>query len=582
MLDTVLHLGRFLLDAPKLSPAAKASPALLLRRNATRWPRRQAIAFKNRSYTWQEVDGLADRYAAYFHGLGVAQRDVIALMMDNRPEFIFAVMGLNRIGAISALINTTLSGSALAHALTVSQPVLILAGSEHEETVVDALGECSDLSEQQVYIQNDDGDTSQHPRVIDRRLSAARWRDLPGGVRARGGDTFCYIYTSGTTGLPKAAIIRNQRMLGANLVFGRLMHRSGPGDVIYVPLPLYHTNALFLGWGSALATGASIALRRRFSASAFWEDVRRYSATSFVYIGELCRYLLNRPTEPREHDHNLRVAVGNGLSPDIWQAFQRRFGVPIVREFYGSTEGNAFALNLEGKPGMIGRLGMGQVVVRCDPASGAILRGPDGLAIPAKVGESGLLVGRISRITRYDGYLDRRASASKIVENVRRRGDHYFDTGDLVRLNHGRWLSFVDRMGDTYRWKGENVSTAEVSGILAGATGVELCNVFGVHVPNCEGKAGMAAMATNAEFDLNAFAEYVGHNLSTAQRPLFLRLIDGGMRVTGTLKHQKVDYQDEGFDPNRVPDRLFYLQRGCYVPLDETTFQRLSRGEVMT
>ena len=519
MIKTALHFGRFLLDAPKLAPAAKSSPATLLRRNALRWPRRQAIAFGHRSYTWQEVDREVDRYAAFFHNLGLVQRDVIALMMDNRPEFLFVVMGLNRVGAIGALINTTLTGSALAHALTVSQPALIIAGSEHEEVIGDALDECSDLSREQVYIQNDDGDASAHPRVIDGMLSVARWRDLPGGVRPRGSDTFCYIYTSGTTGLPKAAVIRNQRMLGANLVFGRLMHRSGPGDVIYVPLPLYHTNALFLGWGAALATGASVALRRRFSASNFWEDVRRYSATSFVYIGELCRYLLNRPTEPREHDHSLRVAVGNGLSPDIWQAFQRRFGVPKVREFYGSTEGNAFALNLEGKPGMIGRLGMGQIVVKCDPDTGELVRDSKGLAVPTRKGEAGLLVGRISRLTRYDGYLDHRASEKKVLHGIKKKGDQYFDTGDLVRLHHGRWLSFVDRMGDTYRWKGENVSTIEVAGILAGAKGVELSSVYGVQVPNCDGRAGMAAMSTGSTFDMNDFSDYVNHNLTTAQRP---------------------------------------------------------------
>lgn len=581
ILSRARQLGRFLKDAPKLAPMARSSPALLLRRNASRWPRMQAIAFGNRSYRWAEVDREVDRYAAFFHNLGLNQDDAVALVMDNRPEFLFTLMGLNRIGAISALINTTLTGSALAHALTVSQPALIVAGSEHEGTVFDALRECGDLSEEQVYVQNDHGESSNHRRVIDEMLPLGRWRELPSGVRARGSDTFCYIYTSGTTGLPKAAVIRNQRMLGANLVFGHLMHRSGPGDVIYVPLPLYHTNALFLGWGSALATGAAIALRRRFSASAFWEDVRRYGATSFVYIGELCRYLYNRPTDPSERDHSLKVAVGNGLSPDIWQPFQRRFNVPVVREFYGSTEGNAFSLNVQGRAGMIGRLGAGQLVVRCDPATGEIRRTSRGLAVRVGPGESGVLLGKISRLARYDGYLDARASEKKVLRSIRRRGDRYFNTGDLVRLHPGRWLSFVDRMGDTYRWKGENVSTSEVGAILADALGVELCSVYGVKVPNADGRAGMAAMAVDEAFDLSDFTEHVFANLSSAQRPQFLRLVAGGMKITGTFKHQKSDYQDEGFDPARTDDALYYLGHDTYRRLDRCSYRELGQGGEM-
>jgi acyl-CoA synthetase (AMP-forming)/AMP-acid ligase II len=369
-------------------------------------------------------------------------------------------------------------------------------------------------------------------------------------------------------------------MITANVAFGRFMHQTGPGDVIYVALPLYHSSAMFLGLGASLATGAGMALRRKFSASNFWKDVRDFRATSFLYIGELCRYLMNVEPQDGERDHCLRVGVGNGMDPNIWQAFQERFGVPTIREFYGATEGNVAILNFRGRPRMIGRLAAGQALVQCDPATGEIFRDEWGFCERVKPGEDGLLVGRISAITTFDGYVDAKATEEKIVRDVFKKGDRYFNTGDIVHLHEDRWLSFIDRVGDTFRWKGENVSTAEVSSVLGDAPGILDANVYGVRVPHAEGRAGMAALDVSEDFDVDTFAGYVRAKLPGYQRPRFLRLLRADMRLTATFKHQKVDYRAEGFDPRRIEDPVYLFDGDRYLPVDEDLYAKIESGEV--
>jgi acyl-CoA synthetase (AMP-forming)/AMP-acid ligase II len=414
--------------------------------------------------------------------------------------------------------------------------------------------------------------------VIDDALEQSSTERDSHGYTPSNSDVYCYIYTSGTTGLPKAAIIRNQRMLGANIGFGRLMHRCGPGDTIYVTLPLYHSSAMFLGWGPALVTGASIALRRKFSASSFWQDIRRFDATSFIYIGELCRYLLNQPPDPKDREHRLRTCAGNGLRPDIWETFQRRFDIPVIREFYGSTEGNTALLNFEGRPGMIGKMQRGQALVRCDPMTGELIRNAEGRCERIGEGEIGLLLGRVSKVLRFDGYLDPAATNKKLVADVFEDGDQYFDTGDLLELHAGKWLSFADRAGDTFRWKGENVSTNEVAEILDGANGVLEANVFGVEIPGTEGRAGMVAISIDEGFDLEAFTKHIDENLASYQRPLFLRILADEMRVTATFKHQKVEYRDEAFDLARVKDPLYVRDGDGFAALTPARHEELERG----
>jgi acyl-CoA synthetase (AMP-forming)/AMP-acid ligase II len=578
--DTIQAGVRCAVDVPKILPTGRCSPGVLLRQWARKQPNKLAIAFEAERYSWRDVNDRANQYGAWFIDRGIGRGDVVALIMDNRPDFLFIVSALSKIGGVASLINTNLTGTALTHGIAICKPKLILSGSEHVEKVVEVLGDLPDIDPKtDVCVQLESGASPPADfEIVNDVVDAASRAEQGLDYLPTGRDVYCYIYTSGTTGLPKAAIISNQRMIAANVTFGHLMHRSGPGDVIYVVLPLYHSSAMFLGWGAALATGAGIALRRKFSASGFWKDVREFRATSFLYIGELCRYLLNAEPKEGERDHQLRVGVGNGMAPSIWRQFQERFGIPTIREFYGATEGNAPIVNLSGKPGMVGRLGIGQALLRCDSATGELHRNADGFCESVKPGEAGLLVARIIPAVNFDGYLDREATNKKIIQDVFKRGDRYFNSGDLLQLHAHRWMSFADRVGDTFRWKGENVSTAEVSGILGAAEGVLEANVYGVRVPNADGRAGMAALQVEDGFDLDDFARFVVERLPGYQRPRFLRLLRDEMRVTGTFKHQKVDYRDEGFDPTVISDPLYQWVDEHYVPVDAARFERIESG----
>jgi acyl-CoA synthetase (AMP-forming)/AMP-acid ligase II len=578
--DTFRGLMRLVADVPKLLPNGSCSPAQLCEHWARKTPDALALAYLDERYRWSELDRHAERYASWFASRGIGRGDVVALMMDNRPDFVFIVLALSKLCAAGALINTNLTGPALTHGINVSGAKLVLVGGEHLETVAEVVASLDAVEKpEDLCVQLEAGAAAPAGVTVVNDEVAAAAGPRPTRITPRSSDIYCYIYTSGTTGLPKAAIIRNQRMVGAGVTFGRMMHRCEAGDVIYVALPLYHSSAMFLGLGAALGTGAAIAIRRKFSASAFWTDVREFDATSFLYIGELCRYLLNSEPREGERDHGLRVGVGNGMAPSIWEPFQQRFGIPTIREFYGSTEGNAMLMNLSGRPRMVGRMMAGQVLVRCDEESGKLLRNAQGFCEKVGPGGTGLLLGRLSPVVAFDGYVDRDATNAKIVTDVFKKGDRYFNSGDLLHLHDGRWLSFADRVGDTFRWKGENVSTAEVSGILGNADGVLEANVYGVKIPRTEGRAGMAALQVDDAFDVAAFGRFVIETLPGYQRPLFLRLLEAEMRVTGTFKHQKVDYRREGFDPSAISDRLYVLDGDAYVPLSESVFAAIESGE---
>jgi len=488
---------------------------------------------------------------------------------------------LSRIGAVAALINTQLRGPGLEHAIAISGARLVICGSEHAAAVLAATADIPGVvpNKNLVAQRDPEADDAHSLRIVEDELQPGGDTDPVRGERLRNSDLCCYVYTSGTTGLPKAAVIRNQRMLGGGFTFGHLMHRSAPGDLIYVALPLYHSSALFLGWGAALATGAAIGLRRRFSVSGFWSDVRRWRATSFLYIGEMCRYLLDSPPHPDERSHVLRAAVGNGMRPDLWVPFQERFGIPVVREFYGATEGNAPLLNISGRPGMIGRLSGGQAVVRCDPTTGEPVRGPDGYCRRVGPGETGLLLGRISRALSFDGYVDKEATRKKVRSDVFRKGDRFFDTGDLVTMSRGGWLSFADRVGDTFRWKGENVSTLEVAAVIGKAEGVRDVSVFGVRVPRCEGRACMCVLHADGELDLESLSRFFQTALPAYQRPLFVRVSSAPLRSTSTFKQRTASYREEGFDPSAVDDPIYVSRGGRFERCDAALHAKIERGE---
>lgn len=546
---------------------------------------RRALTFEGRSLSYGELDALANRYAHWALACGFARGQVVAVFLPNRAEYFPIWYGLSKVGVVAALINNQLQGASLAHCLGISGARACIVDPE---TAGAFAGVAADL-DNPLEAWTLDG-----PARGLRDLQAAL-EDLPGeapdrslreGMRAA--DSALLIFTSGTTGLPKAARINHVR---AQLYMRGFAGATGAraSDRIYVALPLYHATGGLCALGAAFLNGGSVVLKRRFSASAFWPDVITEDCTMFVYIGELCRYLVNQPPQEGERSHRLRLAFGNGLGAGVWRRMDDRFAIPRILEFYGSTEGNVSMFNFDGHEGAIGRAPawlrarLNVRLIRFDVEKGEPARDANGLCIECAPGEVGECVGMIGSDARsqFTGYLDRAASERKIARDVMAPGDAWFRTGDLLRQDAEGYFYFVDRIGDTFRWKGENVSTTEVATQIARATGVLEANVYGVRLEGAEGRAGMAALVTSEAFDLTAFASHVDATLPAYARPVFLRLMPQ-IETTGTFKQRKVDLIEEGFDPHRVRTPLYYRapETGGYVPVTAEAFEALHAGRM--
>jgi fatty-acyl-CoA synthase len=546
-----------------------------------------AVEDDHRSLTYRDLDGLANRYGHWAKSRGLRRSDVIALVMTNRAEYLAAWLGFSKVGIATALINTNLTGQALAHCLTISGAFQVVADEECWHQVEEARPFVKHNLMLWVLGLKGEDEASER-RGLDNAVrsgsSVRPARSVRAGLTNR--DTALYIYTSGTTGLPKAARIPHSRARTYMRAFAGAT-RATEADRTYNVLPLYHATGGLVGVGPALLNGGRLILRKRFSAGGFWPDVRASGATLFVYIGELCRYLVNCPEAPDDKDHKLRLAYGNGLRPDVWPDFKSRFAIPEILEFYGSTEGNVSVFNFDGRPGSIGRMPgflknkINIRLVRFDIETEAPVRGSDGLCQLAKPGEIGEAIGLIGNDIRHDfsGYADKAASEKKILTDVFKRGDRWFRTGDLMRQDSDGYFYFVDRIGDTYRWKGENVSTAEVEQRLADAPGVKEVIAYGVPAPGHEGKAGMVALVVDGRFSAKAFSEYADEQLPPYARPVFVRLTKAA-EVTGTFKYRKGDLVADGFDPEKVQGPL-YVRGGKsgYAKLTEAAHAAILKGE---
>lgn len=552
-----------------------------------RFPDHVAIQDDRLTLTYRELDAMANRFGHWAQSRRLKRGDTIALVMLNRAEYLAAWLGFSKVGVATALINTNLTGHALAHCLTISNASQVVTDGDCWRKVEEArplVGRNLMLW----VLGLADADEADERRGLDKPVrggsSVRPARSVRAGLTNR--DTALYIYTSGTTGLPKAAKVTHARARTYMRAFAGATAATDK-DVTYNVLPLYHSTGGLVGIGPALLNGGRLILRKRFSATNFWPDVKATGATLFVYIGELCRYLVNCPEHPEERAHKLRLAFGNGLRPDVWNDFQKRFAVPDILEFYGSTEGNVSLFNFDGKPGAIGRAPgflkkqINFRLVRFDIDTEAPVRGPDGLCQLVKPGEVGEAIGRIGDDIRhaFTGYADKAASEKKILRDVFVRGDRWFRTGDLMKQDSEGYVYFIDRIGDTYRWKGENVSTAEVEQRLADAPGVREVVAYGVPVPGHEGKAGMVALVIDGKFNARAFAEWVDQELPVYARPAFVRLIKSA-DTTGTFKYRKVDLVADGFDPAKV-DGPVYVRggRNGYTKLGETALQAILDGE---
>lgn len=564
-------------------PESHETIAAQLQAHAANHPDRPFLRYETQRYSYSEANARINQHADAYRALGIRAGDVVALLLENRPEYLWHVFGLHKLGAISSLINSNLQGEALIHAIRICSPTRVVVGSEVWSKVEPVIPAIAPLTREHVDVDVEPGDATP-PNVstwAERLEGCSTANPSARGPMLR--EQAAFIYTSGTTGLPKAAIVRHDRFYRAGRVWGYAAFMFERGNVLYNCLPLYHSNALLLATSSVITAGVCMALARKFSRTHFWSDVRKHEATSFIYIGELLRYLLNSPPSSDDRAHSLRSISGNGLRPEIWREFQQRFGIDRIAEFYGATEGNTITLNVLNVFGSVGPRLPGMALVQWNDETQDFARDAHGKVVRVRGDQPGILLGKIRRRSEFEGYHDKAATEAKILRDVFRPGDAWFNTGDLLKLDGIGHLYFVDRVGDTFRWKGENVATSEVQAHILKWEAVEEASVYGVSIPGTEGRAGMAAivMRGGRSFDPGAFRDHVERGLPAYARPLFVR-VRAELEKTSTFKLQKVELQREGFDPARVPDTMYFLnsKSGRYELLTPEVYAAITSGEL--
>jgi citronellyl-CoA synthetase len=551
------------------------SLGMVIERNAAAYPDKRALLYENLSLTHSELNQRANRYANYLHSVGVRKGDVAVLFLENRPELITLIAAFSKLGAIASLINPNQRQKVLLHSVNLARGSIFIVGEEMLDPFEEIRSELDLKQDDHVYFLPDGSELPAPEGYLDLPEFI---KDFPSTnpqttSQVQLGDPFAYVFTSGTTGMPKASIQPNLRWVQAGNWFGRFNMALTSDDTMYIPLPLNHTNGLNVAWGGAAGVGAAIAIRRKFSASAFWEDTRRFKATSFIYIGEVCRYLMNQSPGPDDSRNPIRKIVGNGLRPDIWKAFKKRFQIPYVYELYGAAEANMIFTNFFNIDCCVGLCLTPYTIVKYDLDADQPIRGKDGLLIPVGRGQTGLMLAKITERTPFLGYTSKAETEKKILQDVLKKGDRWFNTGDLMRDIGFKHAQFVDRLGDTFRWKGENVSTTQVEEAVSQVKKVAGCTVYGVAISGTEGRAGMVAIVTDTmkdDVDKKELARVLRSSLPSYAVPIFVR-IKTAFETTATHKIKKTALKAEGFDPQVISDPLYLMRPG------ETEYTRLTR-----
>jgi fatty-acyl-CoA synthase len=549
---------------------------------------RPALLSDRESMTYRTLSDRMHQYARWALDESIGHGEVVCLLMTNRPEYLAAWLGITSVGCVVSLLNTNLPGPALAHCINVVQPKHLIVAAEFSAQLSAA---ASQLSPDLAIWMHGDGETS-FPRIdlaIHRKSSDAL--GVPQQRTPAITDRALYIYTSGTTGLPKAANVNHARILQWSHWFAGMM-AAQPEDRMYNCLPMYHSVGGVLAPGAILAAGGTLVIRERFSASQFWTDIARWDCTIFQYIGELCRYLLHAPPSTHDTAHHIRMACGNGLAADVWDRFKERFNVPQILEFYAATEGGVSLFNVQGKQGAIGHIPgylahrFAPALVKFDVEQGEPVRDAQGFCIRCAVNEAGEALGQVagdpaSIGSRFEGYTDKAASEKKILRDVFKPGDAWVRTGDLMRKDAQGYFYFVDRIGDTFRWKGENVATIEVAEALCAFPGVKHANVYGVAIPATEGRAGMATIVAEEPIDLDGLRKHLASCLPAYARPLFLRLRTD-VEVTGTFKYSKTELVRQGYDPSASRDPIYFdhQELEAFTPLKQDLYQHIQAGGI--
>ena len=580
-------MARMLRRLPDTSWQDKHPYPIFFAQQARRFRDNVLIRYEDTEIRYGEFNTAANRIAHYLMGQGFTYGDTIALFMENRPEFLLYQLAITKIGARAALINNAQKGDTLVHSINLVNCRGAIVGEErlsvYGEVAEQLCVEVPAFVVPDRHTLSDPGPETADGINIALASQDCDSTDPEAAQQLKANDPAWYIYTSGTTGLPKAAVQTHSRVIKAILLFGNIINPLKPDDVVFSSLPLYHLTALTVCWFSTLYSGASFVVSRKFSASRFWEDVRRYDATAFGYVGELCRYLLDKPPSPNDRAHKIRSMTGNGLRPEIWQAFKERFGIEQINEIYGASEGSLVACNIFNLDCTVGMPLAPYALVKVDEETEEPVRDAKGRLIKVGRGEPGLLLGEITEAIPFDGYSDKSKNESKIICDAFKDGDRWFNTGDVLRnLGFGQ-LQFCDRTGDTYRWKGENVSTQEVENVCNAFKDVSESVAYGVEIPGTNGKAGMVAMKLSegvSELDTAALSQQLDSQLPPYAVPLFLRIRDE-LEKTETFKYQKTGLKRAAFDPDQCDGPVYVRLPGSgdYQRLTAEIFDGIQKGE---
>jgi fatty-acyl-CoA synthase len=572
-----LESVKLLEDRPRLTLP------VLMQELAAAHGERPALLGEDATLSYVDLAKQANRYASWAAAQGIGAGDVVCLLMPNCPEYFAIWLGITQAGGAVALLNIHLRGNALAHCIKSAGAERVIVADRLLPALAEVMPHLAATAH--CWVHGAAASTQQaemlvlppHANSTALEISAPQPKDLA-----------LLIYTSGTTGLPKAAKITHARLLEWSFWFAGMMD-AGATDRLYNCLPMYHSIGGVVAIGAMLVRGGSVVIREKFSATRFWEDVSRTECTIFQYIGELCRYLLLSEPDEFESRHRLRLACGNGMNGNVWSAFEARFAIPQILEFYAATEGNVSLYNCEAKPGAIGRVPpflshrFPIALIKCDLITGAPLRDEAGFCRRAAPDEPGEAIGRIqgNAESQFDGYTDAKASAVKILRDVFEPGDRWFRTGDLMRKDRAGYYTFADRLGDTFRWKGENVSTTEVAEVIGTCPGVMEAVVFGVEIPGNEGRAGMAVITTDAGFSLLALQSLLIKALPSYARPVFIRRCDQ-LALTGTFKLQKEKLRQEGYAAAAAGAEIWFFDAGIgsFIPCDGGTIERIASSRI--
>ncbi|MHA1729412.1 MAG: AMP-binding protein [Promethearchaeota archaeon] len=534
-------------------PSTYTSIGMQIEHWAKKTPNNRGLFFSNKSWSWKSINEEANKIANYFLSLGLKQGETVGVIVENSPEFLFITGGISKLKGISSLVNVNLRKLQLIHIMTISEPKYIIVDGDCLPAIQEILGDIKPKNNEIFVVNNSEHKKHDFIDLPNELLSIST--DNPKIiVDFKIGDVCSYMFTSGTTGFPKAVLIKHVE-IGTFYAMGLQLKED---DIVYNPLPLYHSHSN-QSWRAVLYTGAAMCFRKRFSASEFWNDIKKFNANATVYIGELPRYLLNR-SESEYIPGPLKKMFGLGLRKDIWKQFQSRFHVEHIWEFYGGTDFGVPLFNIDEVPGMVGRNILPSIeIIKINGDTGEFYKNENGFCFRCKLGEVGMLMLKIENYSEFTLYKSPEKTKKKVLRNVFEKEDAYLKTGDLLQLHDNHWVSFADRFGDTFRWKGENVATLEVESILNTYPSIQLCNVYGVTIPHTDGKAGMAAikLEKNVNFNTDKVSKFMVENLPMYAIPVFLRIKDE-LEFTGTHKLRKVNLRKQGFNIEIIQD-LIYL-----------------------